>query len=215
MSTLDPHSQQRATIYWWLSTLFALELDDAALENYRSDDCRLFLQSLGENEALRPATEQFWQQLQRQLKRTDGQLELAADFCTLFLTSPKTGALPYASVYLCDDGLLNGAPAVKMREHFDALEMTPQAGFNEPCDHLALILDLMGNLAVRSEQDDDAGRDAIVRQLEISNELLRTWVDTFAEQCQRWDNFGFYGAASYLLATFIAEDNKYLTSLSA
>lgn len=78
--------------------------------------------------------------LNRLQNRQDAQLELAADFCDLFLKSDRDSALPYASVYT-DKGLLNGKPAQQMRELLGAHGVKVEQNLNEPEDHLAIQLD--------------------------------------------------------------------------
>ncbi|TON37028.1 molecular chaperone TorD family protein, partial [Vibrio parahaemolyticus] len=68
------------------------------LETYHSVEIRSFLAGLGENESLKPAVDSLVDALNRLQDRNDAQLELAADFCELFLKTDKYGALPYASM---------------------------------------------------------------------------------------------------------------------
>ncbi|TON54002.1 molecular chaperone TorD family protein, partial [Vibrio parahaemolyticus] len=96
MQEVKAFNEKRAEIYWWFSSLFAKELSEKELETYHSVEIRSFLAGLGENESLKPAVNRLVDALNRLQDRNDAQLELAADFCELFLKTDKYGALPYA-----------------------------------------------------------------------------------------------------------------------
>lgn len=73
--------------------------------------------------------------------REDATLELAADFCSLFLMSEKHAALPYASAHL------EGGPnyGVIKRLLADA-GMQVSETFSESADHLAIFIELLSHL---------------------------------------------------------------------
>ncbi|MEF1340186.1 molecular chaperone TorD, partial [Vibrio rotiferianus] len=100
MQEVKAFNEKRAEIYWWFSSLFAKELTDKELESYHSVEIRSFLAGLGENETLKPSVDALVDALNRLQDREDAQLELAADFCELFLITEKHGSLPYASMYI-------------------------------------------------------------------------------------------------------------------
>lgn len=100
MQELIAFNEQRAEIYWWMSSLLARELTNEDLEQYYGGEMYTFLSGLGMTDELKAPVEAFREAITRVQSREDAQLELAADFCGLFLSTPKSGALPYASMYI-------------------------------------------------------------------------------------------------------------------
>ena len=171
-----------------------------------------YLSTLAMTPALKPAIQNFSDCIEKQKQREDGQLELAADFCGLFLSTPKTGALPYASIYLDPEGLLNGKPAQAMMTWLETYDVAQRKDFNEPADHLAIILDFLGNLIVFSNQaeDEDKTEDLMQAQLRLIDEMIQPWFSQFQAKLTQWDQFGFYQSAAKLLGDFIKLDRAFL-----
>lgn len=212
MQEIKAFNEKRAEIYWWLSSLFAKELTQTELDNYQSMEIRAFLTGLSTTDALRPCVEAFIDALNRLADRQDAQLELAADFCDLFLKTAKHGALPYASIYLTKSGLLNGEPAQKMQTWLNKYEIEVNQQLNEPADHLAIMLDFLGNMIIRAnelEQESDM-EQALLEQHRFLQEMLLPWLPAFASRAQECDAFGFYSSATTLLTTFCKLDSDYL-----
>lgn len=76
--------------------------------------------------------------------RDDARLELAADFCGLFLMTDKQAALPYASAYKQDEQ--------EIKRLLVEAGMETSGNFNEPADHLAIYLELLSHLHFRWER---------------------------------------------------------------
>lgn len=93
-------NEQRAEFYWWMSSLFATELTQDDLNNYHGADMDNYFSVLAMTGELSTPVAGLREALAKLKTRQDAQLELAADFCGLFLSTPKTGALPYASIYI-------------------------------------------------------------------------------------------------------------------
>ncbi|USD66266.1 molecular chaperone TorD [Vibrio sp. SCSIO 43136] len=213
MQETKQFNEKRAEIYWWLSSLFAAELTDKELDAYHSADIRAFIQGLASNDKLSTSASALIDCLNKLQDREDAQLELAADFCDLFLTSDKGGALPYASIYVGKSGLLNDVPAQEMAALMNEKGIGMQEGFNEPADHLAVELDFLGNLIIQSNQieDEDAFEQALAEQKEFINNKLLNWLPKFVKACKDNDEYGFYAAVSTLLIDFLALDSQYLS----
>jgi TorA-specific chaperone len=212
MQEIRTFNEKRAEIYWWLSSLFAKELTEQDIEQYHSPQIRSFLTGLGENESLKPAVDHLVDALNRLQDREDAQLELSADFCDLFLKSEKDSALPYASMYIGESGLLNDTPAKEVAELMTKHGITVQDTMNEPADHLAIELDFLGNLIIRSnELEQEKHMDqALIEQEQFINTHLLSWTPQFKAKCQKLDEFGFYSAVSELLCAFLKLDSRYL-----
>ncbi|MGR5178395.1 molecular chaperone TorD [Vibrio parahaemolyticus] len=212
MQEIKAFNEQRAEIYWWLSSLFAKELTTEELDKYHSPEIRAFLTGLGENATLAQAIESLVDALNRLQVREDAQLELSADFCDLFLKTDKHGALPYASMYIGESGLLNDKPAQEMAKLLSKHSIAVDENLNEPADHLAIELDFLGNLIIRSnELEAEAHMNrAFEEQTRFIEGFLLSWVPQFVTKCQQHDEFGFYAAAARLLEAFIRLDLTYL-----
>ncbi len=205
-------NEQRAQVYWWLSSLFAKELTDTDLTHYQTT-LQNFLNALAEHPDLTDSVHQLKSSIAAQALRQDGQLELAADFCGLFLGDPKTGALPYASIYLGESGALNDKPAQAMLTWLDRFDVVTQGDFSRvPQDHIAIELDLLGNLIIQANQTDDSEKqeESMQNQLDFMQTMLIPWVPLFASRCQEHDPFGFYASAAKLLTKFIEIDVLFL-----
>ncbi|MGY3885889.1 molecular chaperone TorD [Aeromonas aquatica] len=206
-------SERRAELYWWFSTLFATELSDAQIAEYDSYDVRSFLKSLSTLDPMREAVAELNDAIARLLVRPDRQLELAADFAGLFLVDPKQGALPYESLYRGEAKLLMQAPMAEMQERLKRLGIDVSDKFKEPADHLAIELDLMGNLIIRAAEATTADERAqwLQEQEELLHQHLLGWFERFEQACRQADKFGFYGASARLLGVFLHMDANYLS----
>ncbi|PSW03746.1 molecular chaperone TorD [Photobacterium lipolyticum] len=205
-------NEQRAEIYWWMSSLLARELTTEDFMEYHGDEMFTFLSGLGMTPELKQPVESFREAINRLKVREDAQLELAADFCGLFLSTPKSGALPYASMYVGESGLLNDKPAQDMNKLMEQYNIAQRKEFNEPADHIAVELDFMGNLIIlANHQKDDEKREEVMQaQLSFVNNMLLNWIPIFAQACKSRDNFGFYTAAVNLLVAFCQLDSAFL-----
>ncbi|ELP5728779.1 molecular chaperone TorD [Vibrio vulnificus] len=212
MQEIKAFNEKRAEIYWWFSSLFAKELTQEELDKYQSMEIRAFLSGLAENDTLQPSVDDFVDALNCLIDRQDAQLELAADFCDLFLKTAKHGALPYASIYLTKDGLLNGEPAQKMDAWLKKHGVQVNQQLNEPTDHLAIMLDFLGNLIIRSNELEQERHmeEAFVEQNDFLQEMLLSWLPSFAVRAKECDEFGFYSSAIKLLVAFCKLDSDYL-----
>ncbi len=204
-------NEQRAEFYWWMSSLFSKELTQEDLNIYFGDDMAQYLSMLAMTPELKHAIATFQELLLKQKTRHDGQLELAADFCGLFLSTPKTGSLPYASIYIGTTGLLNDKPAQEMGNWLQRFEIAQRKDFNEPLDHLSIQLDFMGNLIVLANHENEEKQESMMKEQETFLEsMLMTWLPAFQKELATFDQFGFYKAAGALLLTFIELDRQFL-----
>ncbi|KJY83139.1 molecular chaperone TorD [Vibrio galatheae] len=212
MQEIKAFNEKRAEIYWWLSSLYANELTEQHLEQYQSQQIRTFIAGLGENAQLKPAIDRVTDALNRLLDREDAQLELAADFCDLFLKSDRDSALPYASMYIGGSGLLNDTPAQEMEAVMLEHGVSVDEQLNEPADHLAIELDFLGNLIIRSNELEQQRHieEALLEQESFIRQHILSWTPKFAAKCQALDEFGFYSAIASLTVAFLELDCTYL-----
>ncbi|GLO61211.1 chaperone protein TorD [Vibrio sp. MACH09] len=213
MEETKAFNEKRAEIYWWLSSIFAKELTEQDLQAYHSAEIRSFLTGLGENDVLKPSIDKLVDALNRLQDRPDVELELAADFCGLFLTTDKTGALPYASIYIGEQKLLNDKPAQEMQQLMLDHGVDVKKGLNEPADHIAIELDFLGNMIIRSNELEKLEHidKALLEQKEFIEKYLLSWFPQFSKKCVEFDEFGFYASVSELLVSFCQLDCAYLS----
>lgn len=212
MQEVKAFNEQRAEIYWWLSSLLSQELSQNELDNYHTPEIRSFLTGLAENPALKQAVDEMITALNRLKDRNDAQLELAADFCQAFLATDKSSALPYASVYLTENKQLHGEPAQKMAALLAEHNVSVGQNFNEPADHIAIQLDFLGHLIIKSNELEKEAHleDAFVQQAEFLDRHVLSWAPQFSEKCRQVDEFGFYAAVCELVVRFCELDLQYL-----
>jgi len=211
MEETKAFNEKRAEIYWWLSSLFAKELTPEEIQAYHSQEIRSFLTGLGENKSLRTPIEKLIDALNRLKDRKDAHLELATDFFELFLKTGQTEALPCASAHIKTLSF-NRPPAIEVAQLMQNKGIDIKEGFNEPTDHIAIELDFLGNMIIRSNELEklDHINDALFEQKEFIEKYLLTWLPHFSQKCRKLDEFGFYSSVAHLLSNFCQLDRDYL-----
>jgi len=212
MQKIKAFNEKRAEIYWWLSGLFTNELSTKELKQYNRPEIRTFLAGLGENQQLAEPVSQLTSILDQLLAQEDAQASLAESFHKLFHTCDQSSVLPYASLYM-DKALINDkTPAQLITEMMESNGVHVQEHTSEPYDHLAVELDFLGHLIIRSNELEQPAHmeQALHFQGDYIRHHLLTWVPEFSFHCSRNDNLGFYGAISLLLVAFLQLDLNYL-----
>ncbi|CAM4029047.1 molecular chaperone TorD [Vibrio neonatus] len=214
MQELKQFNEQRAEIYWWFSSLFSKELTQDELIAYQTPEVRGFINGLAENETLATAAKRLLGALERLQLRPNAQLELSANFYDLFLASDKQTAQPCASVYIDENKALNGTPAQQMTQVMLEHGIEVDKCFNEPADHLAVELDFIGNLIMRSNalEMESHLEAALSEQKSFIEQHLLNWIPQFSANCTKYDEFGFYSAVAELLVKFCEIDCRYLSN---
>ncbi len=129
MTTLT--AQQIACVYAGLAQLFSRELDDEQLTQIASAQMAEWFSLLKSEPPLAAAVNELENCIATLTVRDDARLELAADFCGLFLMTDKQAALPYASAYKQDEQ--------EIKRLLVEAGMETSGNFNEPADHLAIL----------------------------------------------------------------------------
>ncbi|WP_051326543.1 molecular chaperone TorD [Aliagarivorans taiwanensis] len=190
----------RAGLYWWFSSLLIRELTNEQLQAFCSEQGSSLLSQLATEPSLRPACEKVSQELAKLRVMQDPQLELAADYAATLLGDHRSSAPPYASLYANDSALMYQEPHQQMLEALSQWQLGITLEFNEPADHFAIVLDLMGNLAIKSLES----RQALTAQLDLVTTLLLPALKPWCEACQK--HTGLYAALSLLLYEFVKLD---------
>ncbi|GLR33642.1 molecular chaperone TorD [Shewanella decolorationis] len=204
MSNVDIN-HARALVYQLLSSLFAREIDEQRLKQLTSDQAQQFWTQLGYAPELSAPVASI-QKVLNGLTSDEALLELAADYCGLFLVGTKHSASPYASLYLSreEEPLLFGQQHQQMSEFLHQSKLQVQSHFPEPADHLAVILAYMGHLTCHSE---DAA------QLNFLNACIDSWLAKFVAkvvECDSKHSNGFYSALATLTLAWVQQDKQQL-----
>lgn len=118
--------------------MFSRELDDEQLTQIASAQMAEWFSLLKSEPPLAAAVNALENRIAALTVRDDARLELAADFCGLFLMTDKQAALPYASAYKQDEQ--------EIKRLLVEAGMETSGNFNEPADHLAIYLELLSHL---------------------------------------------------------------------
>ncbi|MCD2526890.1 molecular chaperone TorD [Providencia huaxiensis] len=195
-------SEQIACVYAWLAQLFSRELDSATIAQLQSSEMMDWFTTIEQEPVLISSIQEVKTKIQALMMRNDAQLELAADFCSLFLMSDKQSALPYASVYPNSE---HGNEQIKYLLAEAGMETSK--AFNEPSDHISIFLELLSHLHFSLNEAHLAQEK--VEQLRLKTlSLLLQWLPIFSQNCQRYDEFGFYAALSQLLLALVQWDKQ-------
>ncbi|MGI2023067.1 molecular chaperone TorD [Shewanella sp. MF08487] len=197
MSQVDIN-HARALVYQLLSSLFAREIDEKRLKELTSEAAQQFWIQLGSDTQLSPSVDKIRCRLNG-IQDHEALLELAADYCGIFLVGTKHSASPYASLYLNteEEPLLFGQQHQQMSEFLHQSKLQVQSHFPEPADHLAVMLAYMAHLCCHS--DDST-------QLRFLETCINSWLATFTAQLIKCDKNGFYSAVAILTLEWVKQD---------
>lgn len=190
--------EQYACVYAWLALLFFREVDDEGLIQLQSAEIADWLALLKLQPALAASVALLEQKIAALSLRQDAQLELAADFCGLFLMTDKKSALPYASQYPQQE------PGMIKHLLLEA-GMEVNDDFKESTDHLAIYLELLSHLHFSLGESFQQRRMNKLRQKTLSS--LLEWLPEFTNNCLKHDPYGFYAALSQLLLAIVRFDD--------
>ncbi|MGI2258015.1 molecular chaperone TorD [Shewanella sp. GXUN23E] len=191
-------NQARSLVYQLLSSLFAWEVSEQRQRELTSDDAMAFWHSLAQDEALAPQVQILQSTLMHMINERQ-RLELAADFCGLFLVGDKQSASPYASLYLSDEEM----PTLFGEQHHVMCDFLRQSGlqlqsdFKEPADHLAVMLAFMGQLCLHADRGS---------QLSFLETCIDSWLGRFVDKVDTCDPGQFYRALAKLTLLWVRDD---------
>ncbi|ARC39249.1 MULTISPECIES: molecular chaperone TorD [Citrobacter] len=192
--------QQRTAIYQWFSQLLFRELDEKQLASLENGDNRAWIASLAAIPGLSVEVKHFVRSLERVLRRDSRQLELAADFASLFMLSPPASVSPYAGHYPHTT-----AAAERRQMNVLLVEQGLAARENESSDHIAVQLALMARMVAKEEK--------LSTQYYFLHHHIMCWASLLRDSCLARDEEGFYPQAVNLVVRFMREDEQYLESL--
>ncbi|KAA0545658.1 MULTISPECIES: molecular chaperone TorD [Citrobacter] len=195
-------TEQMACVYAWLAQMFSQERDGEGLAQLQSSEMAEWFAVLKGEPLLEAQVLQLEAKIAALKVREDATLELAADFCSLFLMSDKHAALPYASAHL-EEGPNYGV----IKQLLSDAGMQVSDTFSESADHLAIFIELLSHLHFSLGEPGVSRQRIDALRRETLAGLLR-WLPEFTTKCRRYDDFGFYGALSQLLLAFVRLDHQ-------
>lgn len=223
-------NQARASIYQLMSSLFAKEINQDSLATLNSPQGKSFWGQLSQEEQLKTDVDTLVARLD-ELTSEKELLELAADYCGLFLVGTKNSASPYASIYIAakkaDDNpkpensngseskntsgnkkrnkehevAIFGEQHQKMVAFLQQSKLEISSEFPEPADHIAVILAYLANLCQNNHYSE---------QLQFINDNILDWISHFVAQVERNDPGNFYSALARLTQSWLILDQQWL-----
>lgn len=169
----------RAVAYRWLAQFFLCPPDKTTLESYRSVEGQQFLTGLQSDPALAPLAGWMKDAMADADAIEDLQVKIASAFTGAFDMGGPRAALPYASVYLSENGLLFQKPTRDMIALLKKMQMQLLDGMNEPPDHLGVQLHVAAELIEREEQ----GQNMPISSAEFLDQQVLTWLPEFIQRC--------------------------------
>lgn len=190
----------------WFANLFANELTKAQLAAYQQGEAEAVFSSLEELPELAEPVAQLRNAFNGLTLLEHPQLELAADFASMFLLDGASSAPPYASVYSSGESRFYAEPEERMRERLEASQQTLAEGFREPSDHLSVMLEYLADgleAHINNEAKEfDQGPTLEQIQTFVDQELL-SWLPVFTARCQKVNTVAsVYPALAQLLLAF-------------
>ena len=190
----------RERSYRMFSSLFLGPLDEAGIGRVASANLIKAASTLDDDSDLTCGLAAMGRDLHR--RNTGTRQRLATDFTMCFdgvSSIDDEVAVPYASVYLSESGLLNQEPrsAVYRLYLSEATKLAP--GINLPEDHLAFELEFLALLSQRASSalaqpapDASEARRLMELSRTFITEHILTWYDQFAGRAQRVLKTQFY-----------------------
>ncbi|MDB2385837.1 molecular chaperone TorD [Shewanella sp.] len=208
-------NQVRSRLYQLLSSLFAKEINHETLQELTSNQAQIFWAQLARD----PEFEPYVNTLQTELSKLNDDsalLELAADYCGLFLVANQHSASPYASFYLSqqsvataekntDETLVFGPLHQQMTQFLKQSQLQVQSAFPEPADHFAVILAYVSHMSICSSNQE---QQHFIRQHLLRE--FRRFTDKVAQVCPS----PFYTTLAQLTLAWIQSDLQWLENES-
>lgn len=206
----------RARTYGMLARLFRVEVDKETLDEMRG---MRFPTATGSD-----LVDAGYRQLYTYLRGAweDSIRELAVDYVKCFIGHGVNGysaAYPYESVYTSERRLMMQEARAEVLQVMRDNELKRDR-WNEGEDHIALELEFMQRMALRTEEDLRAGdEDAAAEKLETQrafvNDHLLNWLPMLVGDMQQFAQTDFYKGLGNLTLGFAQQDAETLDELLA
>ena len=191
-------NQARSLVYNLLSSLYAWEITEQRQKELTSPDALAFWGTLSQDPNLEKPIQILLATL-TQMTSEHQRLELAADFCGLFLVGDKQSASPYASLYLSHEEkpTVFGEQHHVMCDFLRQSQLQVQSNFKEPADHLAVMLAFMAQLCITASNES---------QLAFLETCIDSWLAAFVDKVETCDPGQFYSALASMTLQWVRDD---------
>ncbi len=198
-------NQARAMVYSLLSSLFAREIDETLWLEMTSKEAEVFWRNLQADDSFKEDIAQIQTQLSL-LDNDRARLELAADYCGLFLVGGKNSASPYAGNYLSSsrkdkEQEIFGEFHQQMLAFLHASGLEVESEFPEPADHIAVVLAYCSHLCLAANEAE---------QYPFIRDYLVTWLTAFEANVHAHDPGKFYRALASFAKSWVKSDLDWL-----
>ncbi|MEM1397550.1 MAG: molecular chaperone TorD family protein [Pseudomonadota bacterium] len=122
--------------------------------------------------------------------------DIADEFQDLFIGIGRGELLPYESYYLT--GFLHEKPLARLREHMEALGISPDPDVREPEDHIAAVLEIMSGLI-----DGTLGPGTPEEAARFFDAHIESWVPLFLADLEAAEAARFYKFVGALGTAFL------------
>lgn len=213
-------AQLRSEVYQWFAQVFSKELEKEEIQIYQDGALNTIFDLFIEI-GLSLEVERFQAAITDLAKITPPELELKADFAACFLLDEKNGAMPYASLYLSEDGMMYSEAERKMRELLSKSGLMILESFKEPSDHLAIYLSLLHKwcqqLREEIENESDISEylyNEYLAQKTFIDDGILLWLPSWNDRLNRISHCqtGFYQALGALLVAFLFAESDFLAN---
>jgi TorA-specific chaperone len=186
-----------ASILEWLAGIFVAPPTTDTIVSYREGMGATLLQALVEEQECAAGAQRMQSALNAEGPAAAIARQFAVAFTQLFtgIGGFKTASL-YESAYVGASGRLFQAPAGDIARLLRQSDLSTDAAFREPSDHLSIELALLARL-IRNDSDHRT-------QAALLDEHLLVWVPAFADRCRAYDRTGFYAGTAQVLTGFLA-----------
>lgn len=204
----------RARTYGMLARLFRVEVDKETLDELRG---MRFPTATGND-----LVDQGYRQLYTYLRGAweDSIRELAVDYVKCFIGHGVNGysaAYPYESVYTSERRLMMQEARAEVLQVMRDNKLKRDR-WNEGEDHIALELEFMQRMALRTEEDlragnEDAAAEKLATQRSFVNDHLLNWLPMLVSDMQQFAQTDFYKGLGNLALGFSQQDAETLDEL--
>lgn len=209
----------RAYVYTFLKNGFYIEPTSEYIEMLKVNDHLEDFPFMMENVYI----ENGVNKLKRSLKKISAENiefldDLRSDYTRMFIGPNDLPAPPWESSYLNEDKLLFQEETLQVRKSYLKYKYLNKNYPHEADDHIALELDFMARLSLKTIELEEA-RDILDvveilrdQQLFLENHLIK-WVPEFTDNIEQSAKTDYFVALAYILKGFIDYDFKNIAGL--
>lgn len=209
----------RAVSYRLFSRVFLSPLSEQDLDEFSARDFIALSAQFDEGSLLKEGFNDMGRALRKRNSGTRQQLSTDYTMCFDGLeTADGLVAVPYASVFLGEEALLNQEPRNEVYRIFRAESVKPKSSLHIPEDHLSFELDFLAILSERSAEAVKAhNTEEAMRNLALSTRFIEehilTWLDLLTERANLFLKTRFYRGALKACRGYLDLDLQVLASL--